>query len=96
VGDGDRAGLLRVVHEVALGEVVGLLADDLDGVLVGADRAVGTETEEEAAEDVVAGDVEVVVHGSEVWLTSSTIPTVKWFFGSAAARLSNTALTMGR
>src|SRR6185369_696039 len=37
---------LRVVHEVGLGVVAGLLADDLDGVLVGADCAVGTEPEE--------------------------------------------------
>ncbi len=62
MGDGDRAGLLGVVDEVALGEVVGLLTDDLDRVLVGADRAVRAEAEEEAAEDVVAGDREVVVH----------------------------------
>ena len=61
VGDGDRAGFLRVVDEVALGVVVGLFTDDLDGVLVGADGAVGTESEEDAAEDVLGRDVEVVV-----------------------------------
>ena len=52
VRDGDRAGLLRVVDEVALGVVVRLLADDLDGVLVGADRAVGAEAVEERAHGV--------------------------------------------
>jgi len=36
----DRAGFLRVVHEVALREVVGVFADDFDRVLVRADRAV--------------------------------------------------------
>ena len=46
VRDGDRARLLRVVDEVALGEQVGALADDLDRRLVGADRAVRAEAEE--------------------------------------------------
>ena len=46
VRDGDGAGLLGVVDEVGLGKVVGGLADDLDGVLVGADGAVGAEAEE--------------------------------------------------
>ena len=49
VADGHRAGLLRVVHEVALGPVVRLFADDLDAVLVGADGAVGTQAVEQAA-----------------------------------------------
>ncbi len=31
---------------------------------------------------------------SELWVTSSTMPTVKWFLGAAAAMLSKTALTM--
>ena len=48
--DGDGAGLLRVVDEVALGVVVGVLADDLDGVLVGAHGAVGAEAEEQRAD----------------------------------------------
>ena len=41
-----RAGLLRVIDEVALRIVVGALGDDLDRVLVGADGAVRTQTEE--------------------------------------------------
>ena len=49
MGDGDGAGLLRIVHEVALGEVVGSLADDLDGVLIGAHGAIGAETVEQRA-----------------------------------------------
>ena len=31
--------------------------------------------------------------GRLVWVTSSTMPTVKWFFGASSLRLSNTALT---
>ena len=46
VGDRDRARFLRVVDEVALREEIRFLADDLDGVLVGADRAVGAEAVE--------------------------------------------------
>ena len=46
VRHGDRARLLGVVHEVALGEQVGALADDLDRCLVRADGAVRAESEE--------------------------------------------------
>ena len=49
VRSGQAAGLLGVVDEVALGVVVGVVADDLNGVLVGADRAVGTEAVEHGA-----------------------------------------------
>ena len=43
----DRSRLLGVVHEVALGEQVRALADDLDRCLVGADRPVRPEPEED-------------------------------------------------
>ena len=46
VGHGDRARLLGVVDEVALGEEVGALADDLHRRLVGADGAVRAKPEE--------------------------------------------------
>ena len=59
--DGDRAGLLRVVDEVALRERVRLLADDLDRVLVGADRAVGAQAEEDAARHVGGLEVELAI-----------------------------------
>ena len=52
MGDGDRAGLLRVVDEVSLREEIRLLADDLDRVLVGAHRAVGAETVEHRRRDI--------------------------------------------
>ncbi len=46
VGDGDTAGFLRVVCEVSLDLLVGVVTDDLDGVLVGADGTVRAETPE--------------------------------------------------
>ncbi len=58
VRDRDRAGLLGVVDEVALGVVVGLFADDLDGVLVGTDGAVGTQTPEDGSHSILGLDVE--------------------------------------
>ena len=61
MGNSARPGLLGVVDEVALGKVVGLLADDFDGVLVGADSAVGAETPEDRPHYTVRLDVEVGV-----------------------------------
>ena len=46
VGYREAAGLLGVVGEVALRVHIGVVADDLDAVLVRADRSVGTEAEE--------------------------------------------------
>ena len=46
VRDGHAAGLLGVVLEVGLHILVGMVADDLDGVLVGADGTVAAETPE--------------------------------------------------
>ena len=46
MADGDTAGLLGVVLEVCLNVFVGMVADDLDGILVGADGTVTAETPE--------------------------------------------------
>ena len=46
VADGDAAGLLGVILEVCLNVLVGVVADDLDGVLVGANGAVAAQTPE--------------------------------------------------
>ena len=46
MGDGDTARLLRVILEVSLNILVGVIADYLDGVLVCADCAVAAETPE--------------------------------------------------
>ena len=50
VGNGDGAGLLGVVHEIALRVIVGFFADDLHRVLVRAHRAVGADAVEHAAD----------------------------------------------
>ena len=55
VGDRHAAGLLGVVLEVALREVLGVVADDLDGVLVRADRTIRAETPEHALLAVARG-----------------------------------------
>ena len=62
VRGGHGAGLLGVVDEVGLGVVAGLFADDLDGVLVGADGAVGTEAEEHRLVDAFHRVLVGVVH----------------------------------
>ena len=63
VRDGLRAGLLRVVDEVALRVQVLLGAEDLDRVLVRADRAVRAEAEEDRAHRLGRLDVERRVVG---------------------------------
>ena len=91
----DRAGFLRVVDEVALRVIIRVLADDLDGILVRADRAVRAQAVEQRPHHFRRFDGKLLVHRRDcVWLTSSLMPTVKWFFGFATARLSNTALTI--
>ena len=60
VRDRDAAGLLGVVLEVRLDVLVGVVADDLDRVLVGADGAVATEAPELALDGALGrrvGDV---------------------------------------
>ncbi|KAF5044330.1 hypothetical protein DSECCO2_492900 [anaerobic digester metagenome] len=57
VGHGDAAGLLGIVGEVALGVHVGVVADDLDGFLVGADGAVGAQAPELALHGAGRGGV---------------------------------------
>ena len=47
-----RAGFLGVINEISLRVVVGVLADDLDGILVGAHRAVGAQSVEHGTHDV--------------------------------------------
>ena len=61
VGDRNAAGLLGVVLEVTLSVVLGVVTDDLDGVLVGSDRAVGAETPEHALLAVALGNDEFAV-----------------------------------
>ncbi len=46
MGDSDTACLLRVVLEICLNEFIGMVADNLDGILVCADCSVAAETPE--------------------------------------------------
>ena len=57
VGDGQAPGFFGVVFKIPLGSHVRVVADDLDGVLGGADRAVPAQTPELAGDDVPAGGV---------------------------------------
>ena len=77
---GKAAGLLGVVGEVALRVHVGVVADDLDGVLVGADGTVGTQAVEHAGMVPSGAALTFSPSGREVKVTSSLMPTVKWFF----------------
>ncbi len=94
VRDRHRAGLFRVVNEVALGVVLCLLADDLDGILVGADRSVRAEAEKT---HLTTSSFSMLKSGSKsrlLPLTSSLMPTTKWFFGSFFANSSKTAFSI--
>ena len=94
VADGGAARLLRVVDEVRLHTHVGVAADDLRGVLVGADGAVGAEAVEHGPHLGAVGaelgiprqagvaDVVVDAHGERVLRRV------------AAAASSNTAFTI--
>ncbi|OQC55923.1 MAG: hypothetical protein BWX54_01657 [Verrucomicrobia bacterium ADurb.Bin018] len=62
VRDRARAGLLRVIHEVALRVEIGFLANDLDGVFVGAHGAVRAEAEEHGVGDLGVADEECGVN----------------------------------
>ena len=50
VADGQAAALFGIIGEVALGIEIGVVADDLDGVFIGAHGAIGAETPELAAD----------------------------------------------
>ena len=63
VGYGQAARLLGVIGEVALCVHVGVVADDLDGVLVGADGAVCTETPELTAVGACGSGVGILDNG---------------------------------
>ena len=69
--------LLRVVGEVSLAVLVGRFADDLDRVLVGTHRTVGAETVNLAWNMPSPPRLISSFLGSDVKVTSSTIPIVK-------------------
>ena len=57
MADGDTAGLLGVILEVGLNIFVGVVADDLDGILVRAYGAVAAQTPEPALDGTFCGGV---------------------------------------
>ena len=60
VRNGNTAGFLRVVHKMSLGIEFRIVADDLNGVLVGAYRSVGTQAVELALNHIVGKNGNVV------------------------------------
>ena len=60
---GYTAGLLGVILKVCLRILVGIVADDLDGVLVRTDSSVRSETPELAGDNALAGCNDVFTHG---------------------------------
>jgi len=60
---GHAAGFLGVVLEIRLNVLIGVVADYLDGVLVGAHGAVGAQAPELAGDDGLAGGDDVLSHG---------------------------------
>ncbi len=70
-GDGDAAGLLGVIGKVTLSVHIGMIADDLYGVLVGANGTVGTQAIELAGNGAFGSGVDAR-QGREVLVTSST------------------------
>ena len=57
--NGHCARLLGVVNEVTLGVIFSILADDLDGVLVRADRAIRPQTIEHGTDYTFGFDAEI-------------------------------------
>ena len=82
VGNGHAAGLLTVVLEVSLNILVGVVADDLDGVLVGSDGSVAAETPELAGDGALCGGI-----GSRLLLKGVTGDVVNDPDGEVSLRL---------
>ena len=59
----EAARLLRVVREVSLAILVGGFADDLDGVLVGSHRTVGSESVEFGLEHALSAEADFLFRG---------------------------------
>ena len=62
VRDGDSSRLLGIVGEVPLGVHIRVVADDLDGVLVGPNGSVGSQPPEDTADNVLGLRVDLLVH----------------------------------
>jgi hypothetical protein len=94
VGNGDAAGLFRVVLEVGLDILVGMVPDDLYRVFVGADGSVAAQAPELAFDRSRRGGIgrNFLRQGKPV--TSSTIPMVNWRLGLSFVSSLYTANTL--
>ncbi len=61
MGSCRRSGFFGIVHKVTLRIVVRIFADNFDGIFIGTDRSVRTETVEYGAHNVVALDGKFLV-----------------------------------
>jgi hypothetical protein len=77
MGDGLRAGLFRVVNEIALRVELGIIADDLDGVLVGATVPSAPRPKNIARNTSSPSVLNRGSYSRLVWETSSLMPIVK-------------------
>ena len=66
VASREAAGFLRVILEIGLDILIGVVADNLAGVLVGADGSVGTQAPELAGDDALSGGHDVLAHRQRV------------------------------
>ena len=82
-----RARFVRIVDEVALGIEPRIFGDDLDAVLVGADRAVRAEPVEHRPHTSGGSIGNAGIGRRLVWETSSSMPTVNPFLGSGLRQL---------
>ncbi len=57
---GDTAGLTGIIGEISLGILMGFIADNLDGRLIGADSTIGSKTPEEAGSIVMRNDIGII------------------------------------
>lgn len=71
MGNGDAARFFGIVEEIRLHVFVGMVADNLDGVLVGAHRTVGAETVELAGSGACGAASNFSEKSREVLVTSS-------------------------
>ena len=62
MGHGNAAGLLGVIEEVTLGKHIRIVADNLNGVLVGANGAVGAQAPKLTRGGACRGSVRVLGH----------------------------------
>ena len=84
---GDTPRFLRVISKISLAILIGGFADDHDGVLIGTYGSIGTQSVKFAFKCSSALPREISgSKGREVKVTSSTIPTVNLFLGSAIFR----------